>query len=148
METLINIYIIEDNLMHKKVIMNKLEDYSNNSDFAKFNIVDIQNHIDFYHNLYVFPILSTDIFIIDIDLNTFFTGIQLAQKIRALHPYTYIIFLTGDSSNGIKVINDQIKPLAYLLKQDLQETVLNQEFYFILNQVEKNININGSATTF
>lgn len=92
MKISIETYILEDNVMHGKIIKKQLEKYSDSSNFVKLNIFTVQNYIEYYKNPHIIKISNADIFIIDIDLNTFFTGIQLAEKIRNLNTKVSILF--------------------------------------------------------
>ncbi|MTD39057.1 response regulator [Erwinia sp. CPCC 100877] len=146
MKISINAYIIEDNIMHRKIIQKQLADFSKKSSFIKLEVFPMQNYVEYYKNPSAIPISSTDIFIIDIDLNTFFTGIQLAKKIRLLNPNVFILFLTGDSTKGIDIINEQIKPTGYILKQPINNVFLEQNLNQLLEQIEQTLRTHGKDT--
>lgn len=125
METFEHIYIIEDLLSHRSIIYKSLLDITHI--YPDLKILPIDNYIAFYNELEDFMILDTDIFIIDIDLNTFHTGIDYAKKIRSRNNHCYIIFLTADDQRGIEIINQHIQATTYLIKDSLNQGMLKKQ---------------------
>ena len=77
---------------------------------------EVINEISFYKELAGLKIQNSDLFFIDIELKTYFTGIDLAKEVRKKNPYCSIIFVTSFESRGLEIINENILPLAYLVK--------------------------------
>lgn len=69
------------------------------------------------------PIQDSDIFIIDIELNQYHSGIDFSKKIRQRNNCCYIFFLSNDTTKGIEIINHNIRANKYYSKKDLTEAV-------------------------
>jgi DNA-binding LytR/AlgR family response regulator len=142
MKNLINAFIIEDEQPHAEIIKESMLIFSKNSLLIEFDVHLIKDYLYFYENLNTFSFLNTDVFIIDIHLHSTFTGIQVAQKIRALNTKATIIFITGDASKGIEIINNRIYPLSYIVKQSTSNLFFQEEIYSLLKKIEQNITTN------
>lgn len=81
-----------------------------------YEVVSVQNYISFFEALDNSTIDNSDIFIIDIQLNTYFTGIDFGKKIRQINQNCFIVYLTSLANKAVDVINENISPNAYLLK--------------------------------
>ncbi|MBO0472168.1 hypothetical protein IGL98_000653 [Enterococcus sp. DIV0840] len=138
MKTSINIYIIENDFSHRRLLKNEVTYFSQQSKLAKMKISTIDNYIQFYQNMSSFNFMNNDVFIIDIHLNTFFNGVQLAKKIReiGLDKTMFILFLTSDVTKSIDVINQQIQPFGYIVKQPLPNLFFKEELFSHLHQIE------------
>lgn len=139
MKNLIRTYIIEDEIAHAKMMESQVLAFSVESQLVEIAVYQVQELTHFYKNLETFSFLNTDLFIIDIHLNTFFNGIQLAQKIRELNEEVSIIFLTFDPSKGIEVINSQIHPLGYIVKNSSSDLFFQEELRMLLKGVEQKL---------
>jgi DNA-binding LytR/AlgR family response regulator len=146
------IYYIEDNLFHQELFK---------KEHRKHKLLhSVEAHIfpadkleTVYKNLESYSFSSSDFFIIDIDLKTLHTGIDFAKKIRTLSPDCFIIFLSNDSSRGIEIINQQIRPDRYLSKIHLEEvfTTIEQNLLSKLKNQKQNaaiIELKGAGKTF
>lgn len=131
---LMKIHIIEDLFVHRSLISNALEELTLNN--SEIEIIPITDYLSFYENIETFTILDTDIFLIDIDLNTFYTGIDYAKKIRLVNKNCYIIFLTADDNRGIEIINQNINATTYLVKGTFDPQVLKQSLQKELYKIE------------
>lgn len=116
---IIKIFLIEDNISYRIDLKNQIVKYFDNNNLRlKFDITLINNYNNFFETITKNSIDDTDIFIIDIELNTYFSGIDLSKKIREYNEICKIIFLTSHSEKAIDAINQKISPAAYLLKSD------------------------------
>jgi two-component system response regulator AgrA len=113
----IDTYIIDDNLLHLSSVANYIDEYSKKPSPMKFVSHKITNYIQFYETLDIHSITTPSIFLIDIHLNTYFNGIDLAKKIVDTLSDISIIFMTFDDKKSIQVINSQIYPLGFITKQ-------------------------------
>ncbi|EOL50465.1 LytR/AlgR family response regulator transcription factor [Enterococcus caccae] len=138
----ITCFIVEDELQHGKIIAESIEDFSTTNSAITFQPKIISEFIHFYENLNDFVFADKDIFIIDIHLNTYFSGIELAKKIRALNQKVPIIFLTNDEHSGIQVINAQISPLGYVVKHILPNIIFKEELFSLLEQIRSQLLVN------
>lgn len=89
----------------------------------------------FYKEVTQKTIKSNDIFLIDIHLNCFCSGIQIAQKIRSMNKETAILFTTSDSFSSIEVINTSIRPQAYILKDSRNPAFFSETLKYHLQQL-------------
>lgn len=126
------VYIIDDHFVLRKKISKILAEYKP----SIFEIVSVENEIRFYKDIDRLVIHPNDIFIIDINLNTYFSGIDLAEKIRIYSKECHIIFLTVYDNWGIDIINRQISADGYLLK-DLPHHELVENLFLFIDQVDQ-----------
>lgn len=130
----LTIYLIEDNLSFQRKIYESLKkNVKDNFGFIEFEIISIKNVIEFYKNIEKQNFISTNIFIIDIDLNTYFDGILLGKKIREYGEDSKIMYLTSFENKAIEIINQNISPEGYILKSQNIDNVVLQ----IINNLEK-----------
>lgn len=106
------IFMIDDQFIIRK----KIKDVISALAFKNISLNEITNEQEFYQNLSEFKIEDDDFFILDVDLKTYFSGIDLAEKIRKKNDQAFIVFLSAFDSKGLEVLNRQIFPLGYLLK--------------------------------
>lgn len=106
------IFIIEDQFIFRKQLIKAIKEASSYS----FEIVEVNNERSFFLELASLPILDSDLFIIDIDLNYYLTGIDLAENIRKKNEHCAIVFSTSFEDKVTEIVNRQILPLGYLVK--------------------------------
>lgn len=124
------IYYIEDDIfLHKEFINRSVEIF--NLGVSTIEIPKISQLELFYSNIADLNIGKEDLFIIDIDLNMYYSGIDFAKRIRENQSECSIIFLTSDASKGVEIINAQIRPDRYLLKKDMRLTINEITQYII-----------------
>ncbi|WP_207696215.1 hypothetical protein DOK67_0002054 [Enterococcus sp. DIV0212c] len=131
------VYIIEDDNEYRKGIVHSLQSY--HSRFVHFEVSPIDNHLFFMEDLQTLRITDTDIFIFDIDLKTTFSGIDLAIEVRKKNTKCMIIFLTSLEDQAISVINSNIFPLGYLIKNLSAQINLTESVQTLLTKVENNL---------
>lgn len=113
----INVYLIEDDFHFRHSLKQICEEnWNRDSNLLRFKVIEVENFISFYKNINNIDILDSDIFIIDIDLNTNFNGIDFASKVSNKNRHSLIFFLTSLESKAIEVINNNINPIGYLIK--------------------------------
>lgn len=138
MSIFLSITIIEDQLNQAKILADTLHQISFPNEEISFNVNISQDYIKIYEQ--EMPIITkNEIYLIDIHLNTYFSGIDFAKHILAIEPEVFIVYFTSDPSKSITAINEQTHPLAYILKgmdtENLKtqlETTLNK----ISNQLQ------------
>lgn len=133
-----NIYIIEDNMHERKNIQNELHKIEKTLSTLSFSIHAIDNYIHFFESVSEFNVQDFDLFIIDIHLNSYFNGIDLAKAIRKKNEQAFIMFFTVDNTLGIKTINEKIYPHTYLVKS-LDEDILYEVLKQAIKQIEQKI---------
>ncbi|MHC5248222.1 LytTR family transcriptional regulator DNA-binding domain-containing protein [Enterococcus sp. LJL90] len=107
-----NVFIIDDQF----TIRNKIKDTVEELASPTILITEIAIVQEFYNGLPNMIIEDDDFFFLDIDLKTYFTGIDLAEQIRLKNQQCFIVFITDFESKGLEVLNKQIFPLGFLLK--------------------------------
>lgn len=116
------VYYIEDDIfLHQQFIKYSGEIYSEG--ISSIEIPKIDQLEKFYYDIPNLEISSADMFIIDISLNIYYSGIDFAQRIRENQPKCSIVFLTSDTSKGIDIINANIHPDRYLVKEDMRQVI-------------------------
>lgn len=136
MKTMIDVFIIEDNLSHLKEIEENIVEFSKKSQLLDLAVVKVSNYIEFYKDLDKKTFNSESIFIIDIHLNSYFTGMDIGKKLRDTNDQIDIIFLTSDPSFGIEAINSQIKPFSYILKTTEVDIFFKEDLQNALKKLE------------
>lgn len=115
-------YVIDDDFVIRKALVSMIEE----AGASLVNVNEIINEILFYKELDSLNIQNSDLFFIDIELKTYFTGIDLAKEIRKKNAYCSIIFITSFESKGLEIINENILPLAYLVKSKDKQYMKNK----------------------
>lgn len=119
----ISVYVIEDQIAYRSELQKYISSLNSPNDDNNYKIIPIENFVDFHTDVKNLNIKDNDIFLIDIDLNLSFTGIDLAKLIRTKNDLCFIVFLTNLSDKGIDVINQNINATSYLLKGTTLDTV-------------------------
>ncbi|MGX7172892.1 response regulator [Enterococcus ratti] len=107
------IYLIDSNLFHRRIIREIC--------LASLKKLAVQVQVKEITNLHYFHrigISDGDIFIIDIELNDKYNGIEVSETIRKINKKCAILFLTSIEVSAAEIINKRIHPIAYL-KKDL-----------------------------
>lgn len=109
------IIICEDNKEILTKIKNIIESYITINDWdlkiklATDNPNTVLNHINEKE--------LADCYFLDIDLgNNIMNGIELGKKIRNKDPFAKLIFITSFDEMYIKILDEMISPLAYIIK--------------------------------
>ncbi len=63
------------------------------------------------------------IFFLDIDLNAYYSGIELGEMLREKNAKCKIVYLTSHPNKAIAVINRNITPSGYLIKEFTYEKI-------------------------
>lgn len=110
-----NIFLIEDDFLHREFIENGIL-----TSTQKLGIVSEMHTISsipsFVEQLETVPVMDNDIYFLDIDLKEILSGIDIAELIRKKNPHCYLYFITAFENKGIEIINRQILPSGYLIK--------------------------------
>ncbi|WP_260489544.1 LytR/AlgR family response regulator transcription factor [Listeria booriae] len=130
------IYIIEDNFFQREYLQMLIEDLllEQNYDYLLEIITDFRTFND---DLSHISISNGDIFFIDIDLKSMVTGIDIASTIRESNPHCYIIFITDNPSKVMEIINQQIKPFQYLVKENNFQIALKKSISTLFLNINK-----------
>jgi len=143
------IYYVEDNLFHQELFKKERMKYPylSSLEVVTFPTNKLES---VYKSLDSYTFSSSDFFVLDIDLKSLHTGIDFAKKIRAHNPNCFIIFLSNDSSRGLEIINQQIRPDLYLNKDHIDQifTALEAAVKEKLTKQEQNntiVELNGTG---
>lgn len=71
------------------------------------------------------------IFFLDIDLNAYYSGIELGEMLREKNAKCKIVYLTSHPNKAIAVINRNITPSGYLIKEFTYEKIKNIQSYLL-----------------
>lgn len=111
------INLIDDDLSQLKLLETILNEILEDEKLVGVQINSSINYIDFFENTSLFTIQPNDLFILDVHLKTYFTGIDIAKKIKSLDQNAQIVYLTSDESKSLDAINEQTQPLGFIVKQ-------------------------------
>lgn len=134
MTTTTTIYVVEDDNLYRKRIVHYIEYYHSNTFHYKLSPLD--NHLLFMEEIPELNISDNDVFFLDIDLKTQYSGIDLANQIRQINSKCNIIFLTSFEDKAISIINSDIFPLGYLVKNPIDSSELKATIESVLMKVE------------
>ncbi|MFP7384362.1 response regulator [Enterococcus hirae] len=110
------VYYIEDNVFHQEEFRKQ---YNRSANLAAISLtIPLPSQLEkFYADLDFMPIQDSDIFIVDIELNRFHSGIDFSKKIRQRNHSCYILFLTNDTTKGMEIINQNIRADNTIVKK-------------------------------
>lgn len=111
------IFVLDDSLVFEKMIEDILEESRNLLSPWKFEIIKGLNVMQFVEFVKNNEIRSSDIFFLDIDLNAYYSGIELGEMLREKNVKCKIVYLTSHPNKAIAVINRNITPSGYLIKE-------------------------------
>ena len=111
------IFILDDSLVFEKMIEDILEESRNLLIPWNFEIIKGLNVMQFVEFVKNNDISSSDIFFLDIDLNAYYSGIELGEMLREKNAKCKIVYLTSHPNKAIAVINRNITPSGYLIKE-------------------------------
>ncbi len=111
------IFILDDSLVFEKMIEDILEESRNLLIPWNFEIIKGLNVMQFVEFVKNNDIRSSDIFFLDIDLNVYHSGIELGEMLREKNAKCKIVYLTSHPNKAIAVINRNITPSGYLIKE-------------------------------
>lgn len=136
---LINIYIVEDDISFRERAIEFInKKIKNEKPFIEIIVHEIKEINIFYKRLEHSIINDSDLFLIDIELRTYFNGIDIGKMIRKRNKKCKIIYLTNLDSKASEIINKGIKADAYLLKSDSCE-IMSFKLNDILEDLSKNL---------
>ncbi|EUJ47024.1 response regulator [Listeria rocourtiae] len=72
---------------------------------------------------------------IDIDLNFYFNGIEIASILRNYNQQCFIIFVTGDPSKALSSINSGTLPTDYIIKEDFHSETVKEKIKNTISQI-------------
>ncbi|MEC5340886.1 LytTR family transcriptional regulator DNA-binding domain-containing protein [Enterococcus casseliflavus] len=129
----LSVTIIEDDLNQAKLLADTLEKIIFSHVSVSLNVNISQNYIQIF-NEDMPMIKKNEIFLIDIHLNTYFSGIDFAKHIQNTEPNIFIIYITSDPNKSIEAINEHTNPFSYILK-DSQFEDLHTQLEISLNKI-------------
>ncbi|WP_430602302.1 hypothetical protein IGJ02_002627 [Enterococcus sp. DIV0724b] len=126
MDLMIRTYIIEDNFIFREKIKELIQQLPVSDNYFSLEAISIEKLDVFYSSLSeaTHKIQDTDIYLVDIDLQSYYSGIDLAKKIREQNKDCFILFLTNLEDKALEIINKDIQPKSYIIKGtnlDIQE---------------------------
>lgn len=125
-----NIYIIDDNYVIAEKIKKIIQNMKRPAQLNELKVQIVDKH--FLSELDDISVSDTDIYIVDIDLKQYYTGIDLAKQIRELNDKCFIMFVTSYENKAIHIINNRIDPFAYIVKE------IDEELF--VENIEKQMN--------
>ena len=111
------VYILDDNFAQKKIVQTACTELFKELQIF-YELITVESIAKFYKELENLSIYSCDVFFIEINLNHYYNGIDFARKIKERNFNTNIIFFTRNRQASIEIINRNIYPIAYILKND------------------------------
>lgn len=142
-----NIFIVDDIFFHrnliKQAVIHTLADVSLNTVVKE--IVDISS---FVNSISSNAVLDTDVFFLDIDLNTFVSGIDIAVQIRQYNTHCFIIFITSHREKALEAIHRGCIPFGYIIKDEFREKDIDQQVHTIIKEAEATIQNHFDDTLF
>ncbi|EOH96684.1 hypothetical protein UAW_01849 [Enterococcus haemoperoxidus ATCC BAA-382] len=149
MSKTMTIYIIDDDFMYRKKLQEILASLHFFTDSFSVEIIPVEEQEVFFSSLNVLTINDNDIFLLDIDLQTYYSGIDIAKKIREHNQKAFILFLTNSDDKGIDIINHQIHAMSYLVKgPSLDSHILEEAFYSIKQEILQRVQDKDSYLSF
>lgn len=107
-----NIYICEDNRKQRETIENIILSLTENTDFnISFSTDDPKALLKKLENN-----KQTNIYFLDVDLNSYINGLELAKEIRKFDINGYIIFLTSHAELTLLTFQYKVRAMDYILK--------------------------------
>lgn len=150
-----SIYLIEDSVSYRIYLKNVLTRYQEQNNLTfDYTVQPILNYVRFYEHLDDQVINNNDIFIIDIYLNTYFTGIDFGKKLRKINQSCKIIYLTSATDKSLIAINQRTYPSAYLIKSDDPEVIqiklinLIPSLFFEEHKTDETLTLQSNNTNF
>ncbi|WP_163655514.1 LytTR family DNA-binding domain-containing protein [Listeria sp. PSOL-1] len=129
-----NLYILEDNFLHREYLEKHVQLILEKKARIDYDVIGVKDLFAFYQNVSD-DINDDDVFIVDIDFNTNFNGIELAKKIRKNNLKCFIVFCTSNTQNVLQIINEQILPINYLVKNVGSTLSLHDQLEETLTQI-------------
>ena len=129
-----DIYIVDDSFVIEKKVSALIDSLNQKKKYSNLNPIIVDYPQRFYEKISQMEIKDNDIFILDIDLNAFFTGIDIGETIRSKNSKCYILYLTGLEDNAISIINKNIYPWAYIVKE-IDNRLFNESLTRTLEEI-------------
>jgi two-component system response regulator AgrA len=133
----VRVFIIEDNFVQRKSIENFVNSYLKDTFSLDVKFPDIGIINDFYEKIASQKFYTSDLFIIDYNLLTYFNGIDVAKKITENHSKAILGFLTAYNDKAIDLINSKTFPVGYALKDPEPEILYSQLSALLQNMLAK-----------
>lgn len=149
MGNIINVYIIEDDFVFRKKIHEIIESMPLSDAYFSLNVIEVMDYDTFYSTLNDLAIHDNDIFLVDIDLQSFYSGIDIAKVISQKNKDCFILFLTNLEDKALEIINQEIHAKSYILKgTSLDIQVFESLFHSIKMEIVKRIQNKDNYITF
>lgn len=149
MSEIIHVYLIDDEFAYRKRLQEIIETFSLFTGNFSLQVISVNEQDSFFSELDEFVINDNDIFLLDIDLQTYYSGIDIAKKIRQKNQQSFILFLTNSEDKGIDVINRGIQATSYLIKGVTSDPrILEESFTSIKNEILHRLQDRDSYLSF
>lgn len=136
----ISVYLIEDQVAYRTELKSFIQSLNLQKQDFLFNIIEVEHFLSFFKQMGQLTISDNDIFLIDIDLQTACSGIDLAKQIRLKNKHCFVLFLTNLDDKGIEVINQKINPTSYILKESSSDKLhLKKQLLAINAKIDQRI---------
>ena len=141
-----SVYLIEDDFSFRTLTKNTLlKKIKNKITYLNLNVIEVNNINTFYKNIANMVIGDFDIFLVDIQLQTYVDGLDFGAQIRKNNTECKIIYLTSVDNKAIQIINQGIAPEAYLMKE-LDAEIMEFELYDIFKKIELEYIVNHKTS--
>ncbi len=130
---IIKITIFENEFLHAEYIERAVREVEH--PLVSFEVVVVQDFTSYLKSLQESAISDFDIFLIDIDLNFYFNGIEIASILRNYNQQCFIIFVTGDPSKALSSINSGTLPTDYIIKEDFHSETVKERIKNTISQI-------------
>ncbi|WP_249921873.1 LytR/AlgR family response regulator transcription factor [Candidatus Enterococcus palustris] len=145
----IRVYIIEDDFVFRKKTHDIVESLPLSDDYFSLEVIAVENFDSFFSTLNKLVILDNDIFLVDIDLQSYYSGIELAKEIRQKNKNCFILFLTNLEDKALEIINQDINAKSYIIKgTSLDTSIFESLFHSIKMEIIKRIQNKDNYISF
>lgn len=139
MDGVIHVFLIEDDFLFRKKVQEVIESLPLADEYFSFEVSVVED-FDFFLSTNEININDNDIFLIDIDLQSYHSGIDLAKNIRKHNKHCFILFLTNLEDKALEIINQEIHANSYIIKgTSLEPQVFESLFRSIKTEIIKRV---------
>ncbi|MBC2149687.1 LytR/AlgR family response regulator transcription factor [Listeria booriae] len=140
-----NLYIVEDNFLHREHLETNIRQ-ALQEQHLDYKITAVDNLNLFPKQLSNENINDTDIYFLDIELNSLFNGIDIASFIRKYNNKCFLIFVTSNTRMALEAINRQLNPFSYLIKDDNDILSIDAQIKVILKKIQHTLIADSTAS--
>ena len=113
---MLSIFICEDDVRYREQITEFIGNYIDMENLSMKVVCSTASPDDVLD--YLSENKAAGLYFLDLDLGHEINGIGLAQKIRALDPRGFIVFITSDAESHVLTFNYKVEAMDYIVKND------------------------------